>query len=101
MKTRLWIPSFLMLVVTGCGNSHPPSQSKTSLPAQVVQFSNEKNLANVTLTPEAERRLGIKTQPVELKSVTCQRIYNGEILTPPGQTITVSAPLGGHYQESS
>jgi RND family efflux transporter MFP subunit len=98
MITQKWILVLAALVVVSCGNNKSSTQSKHSVPAQVNQYTDESNLANVTLTPEAETRLGIVTQPVEIKSMTRQRTYNGEILTPPGRTITVTSPFGGTIQ---
>ncbi|MDP8244381.1 MAG: efflux RND transporter periplasmic adaptor subunit [Candidatus Hinthialibacter antarcticus] len=55
-------------------------------------------MANITLTPEAEERLGIVTHPVEVKPVNRRQTYNGEILTPPGRLISVTAPFNGEIQ---
>src|SRR6185503_963523 len=49
----------------------------------------------VTLSPEAEARLGIRTAPVEFTSVTQTRTFGGEAVLPPDSTIIVSAPMAG------
>ena len=97
---KFWIGIFciVVLLALGCGDTHAPSSSKHAIPAQVNQYTKESNLAKVTLTPEAVTRLGIITKPVETRNLTRRRAYNGEALTPPGRTITVSAPFGGIIQ---
>ncbi len=40
----------------------------------------EASLATVTLTPSAEKRLAIETEPVEKKSIPSTRLYGGELV---------------------
>jgi RND family efflux transporter MFP subunit len=47
------------------------------------------------LTPEAEKRLGIRVVPAERKNVLRRRTLGGEVVLPPGQVLRVSAPLSG------
>ncbi len=49
----------------------------------------------ITLTPEAETRLRLKTVPVEAKDVARTRSVGGEVVVPPGRTILVSSPIAG------
>lgn len=49
----------------------------------------------MTLTPEAEARLGIRTAPVESRGVTRTRTYAGEVVLPPDSLMIVSAPVAG------
>src|SRR5687768_1451608 len=79
----------MLLVFSGCGGK-PASKSS---PANV--YADEKKLSTVELTPEAETRLGIKTVAVKLEAVRRQRLLGGEVVVPPGQAITVSAPTSG------
>jgi membrane fusion protein, heavy metal efflux system len=56
-------------------------------------------LANaITLPPAALGRLDLRTGVVEEKFVPRRRTYGGEVMVPPGQTVIVSAPLGGTLQ---
>jgi RND family efflux transporter MFP subunit len=55
----------------------------------------ESQLTTVTLTPEAVRRLGIATAPVESAAVAPTRTVGGEVVVPPGQSIVVAAPVAG------
>jgi RND family efflux transporter MFP subunit len=55
----------------------------------------ESDLATVTLTAEAEARLGIRTAPIEQTNVSQARTFGGEVVPPPDSTIIVAAPLAG------
>ncbi len=79
----------------GCGSRQTPEKTKSPPPAKVAQPAHEKDLATVTLTPQAEQRLGIRTVEVQRKPVPRKRTFGGEVVCPPGQTITVSAPVSG------
>jgi hypothetical protein len=51
----------------------------------VTQIAKEEALATVTLTPEAEQRLGIQTSPVVKKKVTRTRTFGGDLLVALGR----------------
>lgn len=55
----------------------------------------ETELARISLTADANRRLGITTVPVAQREVTQRRTLGGQALVPSGRTIVVSAPLTG------
>jgi RND family efflux transporter MFP subunit len=74
----------------GGGKPAPPP-----IPAAVPKVFKEDQAAGVTLTPEAEARLAIRTAPVERRPVGRVRVYGGEVTIPPGQAVVVSAPLAG------
>lgn len=81
----------LILLTAGCKPAAaPPAAAK---PASVV--AKEGDLIFVTLTPEAEQRLGIKIAPVEKKRVERTRTLGGEVRIPPGRSAAVAAPIGG------
>jgi len=71
----------------GAKPSPPP------VPATVPQIFKEAQATSVTLTPEGEARLAIRTAAVERKPVPRVRVYGGEVTVPPGRAIVVSAPL--------
>jgi len=48
--------------------------------AKVTNGVKEADLATVTLTPSAEKRLAIVTEPIELKSIPATRLYGGELV---------------------
>lgn len=66
-----------------------------SAPAAVNKPFKEDQAAAITLTPEAEARLGVKTGHVERKPVKRVRLYGGEVIVQPGRAVIVSAPLAG------
>jgi len=78
--------------------ANPPTAAappKPAAPASVPKLLKEEQIASVTLTPEAEVRLGIAVAPVESRSTLRSRVYGGEVMVPLGRTIPVAAPLGG------
>ena len=56
---------------------------------------HESDLATITLTPEAETRLGITTVAAERRKVQQHRTFGGEIMIPSGKSIMISAPVAG------
>lgn len=71
------------------------SSDKPSPPASVSKVVKEEDLNAVTLTDEAQRRIGLAVAPVEKKVVRRVRVYGGEVAVPVGRTILVAAPLTG------
>jgi cobalt-zinc-cadmium efflux system membrane fusion protein len=63
--------------------------------ASVTKVVKEDELNTVTLTAEAETRLGVATAAVEKKNVRRVRVYGAEVIVPIGRSILVAAPLGG------
>lgn len=80
------------LALAACGKQEAAAP-KAVAPAKVVP--KEGDLTSITLTPEAEKRLGIKLAAVERKKIDRVRTLGGEVVAPPGTALTVSAPLGG------
>jgi RND family efflux transporter MFP subunit len=85
----------LTLVGSNCATDHSAEAQKAAAPAKVENAVKEGDLAIVTLSPEAEGRLGITTAPVEFTTVTQTRAFGGDVVLPPDSTITVSAPMAG------
>ena len=83
-----------LLVLPAC-KPREAAPAKSPPPAKVAQPANEKDLATITLTPQAEQRLGIRTVAVERNTLPRQRILSGEVLVPPGQSVLVAAPVSG------
>ena len=69
--------------------------AKSTPPATVANPAKEADLTTVTLTEKAEQRLGIRTVAVARRSVPRTRPVGGELIVPPGQALTVSAPVAG------
>ncbi|MFC1563040.1 efflux RND transporter periplasmic adaptor subunit [candidate division KSB1 bacterium] len=81
-------------IVLNCGKEKQ-SEQKLSPPAKVQNIEKEVDLTTITLSPEAEKRLGIQTAVVEYKNVERTRVYGGEIEVVSGRSIVLSAPLPG------
>jgi membrane fusion protein, heavy metal efflux system len=79
----------------GCAPPKAASTAKAVAPAKVEKLPGESDLTTVTLTPEAEDRLKLKTAPVEARDVVRVRTVGGEVVVPPGRTILVSSPFAG------
>ncbi len=71
------------------------SSSSAAPPAKVANGVKESVLATVTLSPEAEQRLGVETAPVENRQVARTLRLGGEIIALPGRRIFVTAPMAG------
>lgn len=72
------------------GKSPPPP-----IPATIPKPFKEDQATAITLTPEAEARLGIKTAVIARKPMKRVRQFGGEVLVPSGKSVIVSAPLAG------
>jgi RND family efflux transporter MFP subunit len=80
-----------VLAAIGCGKK----DTKPKPPASVQNAVTESQLTSVTLTADAVKRLGIVTVPVDSLSALPTRTVGGEIVVPPGLSLTVSAPVAG------
>lgn len=77
-----------------CARDNQPS-SNAAPPAKVANRVKESDLATVTLSPEAEQRLGVKTAAVENRQVARTLHLGGEIIALPGRRIFITAPMAG------
>jgi len=82
------------LAVSGCSKK-TESKEKPPPPAKVQNAVRETDLTTITLTAEAEARLGIQTASAEQRSVESRRTFGGEVVPISGRSVTVSAPLSG------
>ncbi len=81
--------------LSSCVRTQEADSPKSTPAAKVQNAVKEADLTTVTLSPEAERRLGISTTPVVVKRVHRSRTFGGEVVVPAGRTIVVSAPIAG------
>lgn len=86
--------SLIATVFAGCDNAAKQPATKTE-PAHVDRHVEEGKLNRITLTAQAEQRLGIQLASVSLTEVQRRRNVGGEVILPPGRTIGVSAPIAG------
>ncbi len=76
--------------------SGTPSKKNTLTKKTPVETSiKEGSLVEITLTDKARERLGIKTASILRRTIQKTRRLGGEVMVPPGQSITVSSPLAG------
>jgi membrane fusion protein, heavy metal efflux system len=78
-------------IAAACGKG----DEKTVPPAKVEGAKKESEIATLTLTPEAEQRLGLTFAAVERRSVTAVRMVGGIVEAPPGRNLPLTAPLAG------
>ena len=96
MGPRLVI-SMLCLAIAGCGRDQP-APAPAAKAATVASPVKEAQLTTVTLSEEAERRLAVKTEPVEQRAVPRTRTLGGEIMAPSGTALAITAPVAGTLQ---
>lgn len=88
------------LGVCGLAGCQPSGGSKAAAAKAAPPFTlkgtpKEAELATVTLTPEAEGRLGVVTVAVERKPAPKTATYAGEVMIPPGRLTAVTSPFVG------
>ena len=84
----------LLFLAQGCSRK-PTVKPAPIAPAKVEMVPSESELATITLTPDAETRLGISTVASELRSVKQMRTFGGDVIIPSGKSIMISAPIAG------
>src|SRR6185503_1651004 len=100
MRTSLHALLTLLVWPAGCHEPPPAHTAPASPPAKVENPVPETRLTTVVLTPEAEKRLGIRVEPVAVRPTARSRLFGGEALTPPGRSIAVHAPIAGLLSNS-
>lgn len=88
--------AFTAIELCSCGKGGAKGQPKPVAPAKVSNGGiQEADLATVTLTEPAARRLGIRAEPIEIGGSHKQSTFSGEVVVPPGRLLTVTAPVAG------
>jgi RND family efflux transporter MFP subunit len=88
----------LSALLAGCEHKSSGASKKSEPPANVPNVPKEDQLNTFTLTPAAEKRLGIETAAIEKKPVVRRRVYGGEVVLPTGASLVVTAPLAGFLE---
>lgn len=83
MRILLPAAASIMLAVPAC--SRGDVQTPAPEPAKVTGHAVETDLATVSLTPEAEKRLGIETAAIVRRDVPITRILGGEVVSSAGE----------------
>jgi RND family efflux transporter MFP subunit len=81
--------------LTACGKPQAAEGQPPAPAAKVEHAVKESDLAKITLSPQAEARLGITTAAVGFEPIAQTRTYAGEVVLPPDRTTSVTAPVGG------
>lgn len=91
-------PSAILMGTTllcGCARTSGQDTSKPAPPATVANRTSEANLAAITLSPEAESRLGIELATIEERPMSLTRSLGGDLVVPPGAAVKITAPVTG------
>lgn len=94
---RAGAAALALLALAGCqpsGGAAPPP-AKPAAPAKVEGAPKEADLATLTLTPDAETRLGVVTAAADRKPVARTTTYAGEVVIPSGRLTAVTSPFVG------
>lgn len=97
----LFVAMFMIYAIAastlGCrpGSSAGKAGSHKEKPAKVELLPHETDLARITLSAEAEQRLGITTQPIREGTLARHRLVSGQVMIPSGRTIAVASPIAG------
>lgn len=82
--------SFCIAVLGGCRGK---TTTSTDPPAKVTVRPGETALSTVTLTPEAEKRLGLEIVKVEKRAMPKVISVPGEVVVPTGGSVILAAPF--------
>jgi RND family efflux transporter MFP subunit len=83
----------MVAIATACGS--PEAAAPPPAPSHVAAPVKESALTTVTLSEDAERRLGITTAEVEHKPLPRTRTYPARVEAVPGAGASIAAPVAG------
>ena len=94
--SRRWMmaPAVALVLAAGC-NKDEAAPAATPPPAKISAAVPESALTTITLTSEAQKRLGIETAAIERRTIARTRSLGGEVMPAGGAQITVTAPVAG------
>ena len=75
----------------GCSSK----DSKKVSPSVIENPVKESDLTTIKLTEKAVERLGIQLKAIEERPSNLVRLYSGELMAVPGQSMTLTAPFSG------
>lgn len=81
MRPVRCLPLALLALLSACGSG--PTTPAGSPPAHAEPIAHESELLKLTLTPQAQQRLGMRTVKVGEGSASAHRQVAGEIVVPP------------------
>ena len=71
----------------------PTDKAKAEPPATVTKTLKEDDVNTIKLTESAMQRLAIQVAAVRSEKVQRSRVYGGEVMVKPGQTVETGDPL--------
>jgi hypothetical protein len=77
----------------------PAQVSKAPGQYQSNTLIEDQQVNLIVLTPEGVETLALRTELIQRKPMHRARLYGGDIVLPPGQSLIVSAPLNGTLQQ--
>jgi membrane fusion protein, heavy metal efflux system len=90
------------LFLAGCGTAPKAAPQKSEAPAKISGPAlKEGELASITLTPEAESRLGIRVAQVTSGRGNELRRFAADVMLPPGRSLIVTAPVSGSLRTTT
>lgn len=89
------VPLAMYGTLLSCSSAPKETKPAPAPPAKVDNRVKESDLTRVTLSPEAEQRLGIELATVTERTASNQLAVSGEIVPIPGKTLIVTAPASG------
>ncbi|MBK9266839.1 MAG: HlyD family efflux transporter periplasmic adaptor subunit [Polyangiaceae bacterium] len=90
----------LVLLVVGCGRSGKTSGAAEP-PAKSIPRPSETALTTVTLTADAEKRLGLEFGMVEKNAAATMISVPGEVIVPAGGALVLTAPFSATVSGST
>ena len=90
----------VLVIVLGCSTADH-AQPPPPPPATVASPVKEAELATVTLTDEATKRLGIETTTVVRKPIARTRRYPARIEAVPGSSAMIASPVAGQLVDGA
>ncbi len=87
----------LAILVAGCERETPAD----SAPPDTESHKSEASLAGITLSAQAAKSMGIKSEPLRSRKVQETLTLPGWVMVKPGNEVTVTAPLAGYIRAAS
>jgi len=84
----------LAVIFSSCGKGRLPAE-KPQPPAKVENAVKEPELSKVTLSAQAEERLGIEVVRAEQRQLPGAMKLGGEVMAVPGNEVLIAAPAAG------
>ena len=98
-RTVVPCPHFLFTLPACQADSAKSPAVKTEPPAKLSGTAvKEAELTSISLTEDAEKRLGIRIEEARAGRGSARRKFAGEVTAPLGSTVLVSSPVAGTLQ---